>query len=91
MEAMALEVPVIATRIAGIPELVVDQENGLLFSPANWEELAGRLFQLSNDAELRRRLGSAGREKVSKSHNVETAFEPLIDYFEQQKSEGAAT
>jgi colanic acid/amylovoran biosynthesis glycosyltransferase len=83
MEAMALGIPVVATRVAGIPELIVDEKSGLLFSPANWDELADQLSKVCNDSLLRSRLGDAGRERVFKSHNVADAFDPLIRYFER--------
>jgi glycosyltransferase involved in cell wall biosynthesis len=81
MEALALGVPVIATHVAGIPELVVHEKNGLLFSPANWDELAENLSRLLSDSALRSRLAGAGRSKVFSNHNAETAFKPLFSKF----------
>jgi colanic acid/amylovoran biosynthesis glycosyltransferase len=81
MEAMGIGLPVVATRVAGIPELVVEGKNGLLFSPANWDELAGHLVKLCSDAPLRNRLGRAGREIVFESHNVTSAFDSLFEHF----------
>jgi glycosyltransferase involved in cell wall biosynthesis len=81
MEALALGVPVVATRVAGIPELVVHEKDGLLFSPANWDELAENLSRLLSDSALRNRLAGAGRSKVFSNHNIETAFKPLFSKF----------
>jgi colanic acid/amylovoran biosynthesis glycosyltransferase len=81
MEAMGMGIPVIATRVAGIPELIDDGQNGLLFSPANWEQLAERLSRLLADSALQRRLGEAGKISVLQSHDAHSAFEPLIGYF----------
>lgn len=64
MEAMACEVPVIATRIAGIPELVEDGVSGLLVPPARPDLLERALSSLLCDDVLRRQLGVAGRERV---------------------------
>src|SRR5262249_3833375 len=61
LEAMALEVPILATRIAGIPRLIRDEENGLLIEPAQTEELTRALTRLHADGALRARLGQAGR------------------------------
>jgi colanic acid/amylovoran biosynthesis glycosyltransferase len=83
MEAMALGLPVVASRVAGIPELVFDRENGLLFSPSNWEQLADKLSALITDSALRRRLGDAGRTTVLNSHDTRNAFGPLILHFRQ--------
>ena len=65
MEAMALRVPVVASRVAGIPELVADGETGLLFDPANWDGLTQALCRLATDQDLRERLIEAGYLKVS--------------------------
>jgi glycosyltransferase involved in cell wall biosynthesis len=68
LEAMAMAVPVVSTRIAGIPRLVTHGENGLLVGPDSEEELANALATLLTSAELRRRLAAAAR------HTVETRF-----------------
>ncbi|HTF67707.1 MAG TPA: glycosyltransferase family 4 protein [Edaphobacter sp.] len=86
MEALAIGVPVVATRVAGIPELVAHEKDGLLFSPANWDELAENLSRLLSDSALRNRLAGAGRSKVFSNHNIETAFKPLFSKY----IEGAA-
>lgn len=62
MEAMALRRPVIATRIAGMPELVKDGETGLLVTPFETEPLAAALESLLTNAELRVRLAERGRD-----------------------------
>lgn len=72
MEAMAKELPVISTRVMGIPELVQDGVDGLLIPPANAETLANAMRQLAKDPRLRRRLGKAGREKVIAQYNFAT-------------------
>jgi glycosyltransferase involved in cell wall biosynthesis len=64
MEPQACEVPVVSTRISGIPELVEDGVTGLLVPPADPTALAGALERLARDPELGRRLGRAGRVKV---------------------------
>jgi len=64
VEAMAKALPVVATRIAGIPELVDEGVSGLLVTPASSGELAGAIETLAKDEELRKKFGRAGREKV---------------------------
>ena len=49
-----LEVPVIAPRVAGIPELVIDKENGLLFDPARAQQMAEQIVELAQDRKTRR-------------------------------------
>jgi colanic acid/amylovoran biosynthesis glycosyltransferase len=64
MEALSSELPVLATRITGIPELVVDDETGLLVAPDDVPALTEALRRLVDDAALRARLGRAGRRRV---------------------------
>jgi glycosyltransferase involved in cell wall biosynthesis len=64
MEAMSSGVPVIASNISGIPELVEDGMTGLLVPPRDATALANALESYRTDTELRKRLAVAGREKV---------------------------
>lgn len=64
MEAMSCAIPVVASRLSGIPELVVDRVNGFLVKPGDYRAIADRLEQLSGDARLRARLGARGRATV---------------------------
>ncbi len=61
LEAMAMDVPVVATRIAGIPGLITDGENGLLVEPGNARQLAAALVRLLRDDSLRADLQKAAR------------------------------
>jgi glycosyltransferase involved in cell wall biosynthesis len=81
MEALALGLPVIGPRVAGVPELVEDNVHGLLFTPAAWDELAERLHRLLTDAELRERLGKAGRAKVEQEFEISRAVLPLVERY----------
>lgn len=64
MEAMAAQVPVLTTRIAGIPELVEDGVSGRVVPPGDGVAFAGALEALLADPEQRKRYGAAGRAKV---------------------------
>jgi colanic acid/amylovoran biosynthesis glycosyltransferase len=70
MEAMAAGVPVVATRIAGIPELVDDGQNGFLVPPGDPALTAAAVRQLLEDAELRNRFAIAGRAKVEREFDI---------------------
>ena len=59
LEAMAAELPVVASNVGGLGELVVDGETGLLVPPGDPEALAEALGRLIEDRELRRRLGAS--------------------------------
>ncbi len=64
LEAMAAALPVVASAVGGIPELISSGEDGLLVEPANPEQLAEAIALLLQDAALRRRMGARAREKV---------------------------
>ncbi len=70
MEAMSAEVPVVASDLSGIPELVEDERSGLLVPPGNAAALAATLRRLCDDPVLRRRLGQQGRRKVVREFNL---------------------
>lgn len=65
--AMASSLPVIATQVGGIPELVIDGETGLLVPPDDVPKLAEALGQVLNSESLRRCLGQAGRQRVERN------------------------
>ena len=87
MEALALDVPVVAPHVAGIPELVVHDETGLLYRPADWDDLAAQLIRLANDPELRRRLADNGRRRVEEEFEIGRAVEPLHRRFERLREQ----
>lgn len=84
MEAMALRVPVIASRVAGIPELVIDDVTGLLFDPANWAALEKAMARLAAHPELRRRLAQFGYDKVRSAFFHPAAAAPMIPLLRAQ-------
>jgi colanic acid/amylovoran biosynthesis glycosyltransferase len=79
MEAMAMEVPVLSTRITGIPELIEDGHNGLLVAPGRADELADALERLLADPALCRELGARGRARVLAQFNTTGSAEQLHD------------
>lgn len=81
MEAMALEVPVVATRIMGVPELVVDGVSGRLVSPGRPDELASALRELLSDRVERDALRHAGRAHVVESFDVASSARRLVELF----------
>jgi glycosyltransferase involved in cell wall biosynthesis len=70
LEAMAAGLPVVATAVGGIPELVADGETGLLVPPGDADALAGALRRLVADPGLRRRLGEAARARVEERFSL---------------------
>ncbi len=83
LEAMALETPVVATRIAGIPRLIQDGENGLLVEPGSVEGLSRAIAGLLGNGDARSRLGSAGRRTIEKDHNFQVRVERIRDIYDE--------
>jgi glycosyltransferase involved in cell wall biosynthesis len=69
LEAMAMEVPVIATRIAGLPKLIEHETSGLLVEPEDTEGLTAALGQLLADPDRRRTLAAAGRRTIEQRYS----------------------
>ena len=90
MEAMAMEMPCIATWIAGIPELIENGVDGLLVAPADPVALADAVVCLMDDPTLARRLGAAGRQKVIGKYHLERNTERLGDEFRRLLSAGSS-
>lgn len=68
LEAAACELPVVASRTGGLPEVVADGETGLLVLPGNVEAIAAAILKLASDQTLRERLGQAGRRFVAERY-----------------------
>jgi glycosyltransferase involved in cell wall biosynthesis len=64
LEAMALGLPVVATRVNSVPQAITDGLNGLLIEPGSADELSAALARLLSDNELRQRLQGKARQKV---------------------------
>ncbi|OUI69706.1 glycosyltransferase family 4 protein [Serratia marcescens] len=71
LEAMALGTPVISTRVAGIPELISDDETGLCIAPNNPAELAEALLRLFNEPATCLRLSLKAREKIERDFDID--------------------
>lgn len=84
LEAMACGVPVVASKIGGIPDVVKDGENGLLVPPTDSEALADAMIYLLENEEVREKMGKKGREKVGDyswgriAKETEKVYEGLI-------------
>ena len=72
MEGMASGLPVVASRLSGIPELVEDGRSGFLVPPGDPLALADALQRLRDNPHLRQQMGQAGRDKVTREFNLMT-------------------
>jgi glycosyltransferase involved in cell wall biosynthesis/peptidoglycan/xylan/chitin deacetylase (PgdA/CDA1 family) len=78
MEAMASGLPVVATAVGGIPELVDDGRTGRLVPPGNPDALAGALVDVMDNPDRAAEFGRAGRRRIEETYS----FERMVDQFE---------
>ena len=71
IEAMATRKPVIASRVGGMPEVVADQESGLLVAEEDQQSLAAAIITLLEDPSRARRMGEVGRRRVEQFFSLE--------------------
>lgn len=83
LEAMVSGKPVVATRVASLPEVVVDGETGLLVEPGNIEGLTDALVRLAVDKEMRLRLGSAGRRRAAERFSLQAMLDGTLAVYQE--------
>jgi glycosyltransferase involved in cell wall biosynthesis len=83
VEALAVGCPVIATAVGGVPEVVVDGENGLLVPPGDQAALTAAIARFFSDDELRRRLSSAATASVE-GYSEESVFTVIESELEKE-------
>ncbi len=81
VESMAMGVPVVATRISAIPELIENGKTGLLVDPGNPEALAEAMIQALTDADLRQGIIAAARDRVIRDFNNRNLIDDLADLY----------
>ncbi|MFZ6033695.1 MAG: glycosyltransferase family 4 protein [Melioribacter sp.] len=70
LEAMSLKIPIIASRVGGIPEQIVDGYNGFLVEPNDIGAFTEKIIKLHDDSELRKKMGENGYKKLKKDFTV---------------------
>jgi glycosyltransferase involved in cell wall biosynthesis len=83
LEAMANALPVVATRVGGVPELVVDGETGILIEPGDPRQLAAAIQELALSPERRQALGRAGARRAAEHFDAERAVQQLVSLYEE--------
>jgi glycosyltransferase involved in cell wall biosynthesis len=90
VEAMAMQLPVVATRVGGIPEVVIHGETGLLIPPNSPEALAEAIRELGKDPARRRAMGIAGRRRVEQYFDGTRNYRALIALIKSVADAGIA-
>ena len=84
LEAMAAGLPVIASRVGGVPEQVSDGETGLLVEPGDPSDLTAALDRLIADPSLRRRLGAAGRARAEQAFDLDPFRRAHVELYSRE-------
>ena len=82
LEAMAASKPVVATKVGGIPEAVVDQVTGLLVPPGNIQGLAKSINRLLEDKSLARRLGTSANKRIKEHFRFDHMLSQTLSTYE---------
>ncbi len=81
MEATALGVPVVASRVAGVPELIDDGENGRLFHPADWKGLETALVESLTNPQKALIMASKAEQTIAREFDINVAVSLLPQLF----------
>ncbi len=88
-EAMAARLPLIASRVGGVPEMILDGQNGFLVKPENIESLSSACIRLLKNRDERAAMGAEGRDIVNQKFTIERQVAQLKDlYLEQLRAYG---
>ncbi|MFZ0314531.1 MAG: glycosyltransferase [Candidatus Korobacteraceae bacterium] len=83
LEAMAAGLPIAASAVGGVPEILEENVTGLMVPPRNPEAMAKALLRILSDAELRARLGAAARARTESSHTPEAYRRTLVEFYQE--------
>jgi glycosyltransferase involved in cell wall biosynthesis len=87
IESLLMERPMVATRAGGMPEVVIDEQTGLLVPVRDPEALAAAILRLVDDPELRLRLGKEGRARMLERHTIQRTIDGVIDVYREVAEE----
>jgi glycosyltransferase involved in cell wall biosynthesis len=84
IEAASAGLPVVATKIGAIPDMVIDGVSGFLFDKGDWAGITAAVRMLISGAEMRRKMGAAAREHMRTVYNPDEQFPGLLDRLKQR-------
>jgi glycosyltransferase involved in cell wall biosynthesis len=90
IESLAAGLPVVATKVGGIPEIIEDGKSGLLVPAHDPASLANAILRVLNDTELARRLGRAGRERAQEVFSFERLLSETTNLYEEGLAQKSA-
>ena len=82
MEACSAGLPIVASRVGGIPEVAIDGENTILFTSENSKEFAMALMRLANDQSLQERMGEKSKQIYNEKFSMKQNVAKLIEYYQ---------
>jgi len=85
LEALSLEVPVIATKVGGLPEVVIDGEVGYLLPLGDVQGMADRAIELLQNTELRQKMGRAARRHAIEHFDIASVIPRYVDFYHRVK------
>jgi glycosyltransferase involved in cell wall biosynthesis len=83
LEAMSVGIPIVATKVGGIPELIEDGKDGILVEPENPEELANAMLRLLDEGELRNLISSNAYKKIKEEYTIERYTRDLLNLYKE--------
>jgi N-acetyl-alpha-D-glucosaminyl L-malate synthase BshA len=83
LEAMACEVPVVASRVGGVPEVVTDGENGFLSDVGDVDKMADDAARLLTDSKLRKQFGERARDSAISRYRTDVIIPKYISFYEK--------
>jgi glycosyltransferase involved in cell wall biosynthesis len=83
IESLLMERPTVATAAGGMPEIVIDEETGLLVPIRDPEALAAAILRMVEDPELARRLGENGRARMLERHTIQHTIDGVIEAYRE--------
>ena len=87
LDAWAYGLPVVTTPVGGLPDIVTDGENALLFEPGNIDELAAKLEKLISDTPLREKIAVASLSLSRTTFNIDTINNSICELYDSLKEE----
>ncbi|MBA7568687.1 hypothetical protein ES708_10421 [subsurface metagenome] len=81
LEAMSMKVPVVSSKMAGVPEIVKDGETGYMVEPGKSDQLTEAISKLWSDKAAYKKMSENGRKLMEENFNKEVQFTKFLDYF----------